>query len=336
MNLGHPPDRLSGLLRCLRATTLLAFVGLLVVTLSLGAGARSEPGKDEPKKEEAPKPPGKPAADVHTVEVPCVGHNILKLVIRDERLPVTTPYGKLAIPVADIQRIEFATRLSDEDAKRIEAAVAKLDHDQFKEREAASADLAALGLKAYPALLKAAKHADPEVVRRAEELMAKVRDVVAEDELAVRPYDVIHTAHSKISGRIDLKTLTVGTPQKGDQQVKLTDVCDARALGLVPEPDLSKAEDGPVNLVNLQGMIGKTFRFRVTGATNGAIWGTGTYTSDSPLATVVVHAGLLKVGQTGIIKVTVVAPPASFQGTTNNGVTSSDYGAYPGAYKVSR
>jgi hypothetical protein len=36
------------------------------------------------------------------------------------------------------------------------------------------------------------------------------------------------------------------------------------------------------------------------------------------------------------VRVKLVAPPDTFQGSVRNGVTSSDYGAYPGAYKVSR
>jgi hypothetical protein len=336
MNPGHRPDRLSGWLRCLRATTLLSFVGLLVVACSLGQHARSEPGKDEPNKEETPKTPGKPAAKVHTVEVPCPGHSILRLVIRDDKLPLTTPYGKLSIPVADIERIEFATRLSDEDARRIDAALARLGHAQFQEREAASAELAELGIKAYPALLKAARNPDPEVVRRAEQLLARVRESVADEDLVVREHDIIHTQDAKIAGRIDLKALTVSTPKLGDRQVKLTDIYHSRALGLIPEEDLSKVADGPVTLSNLQGMIGKSFRFRVTGAVTGTVWGTGTYTSDSPLAAVVVHAGLLKPGQAGIVKVTIVAPLDAYQGSVSNGVASSDYGPWPGAYQVSR
>jgi hypothetical protein len=316
--------------------TLLAFVGLLVATYSPWQNARSEPGKDEPKKEEPPTTPGKPAPEVHTVEVPYPGRSILKLVIRDDKLPLVTPYGKLTVPVADIQRIEFATRVSDEDAKRIAAAIAKLDHAQFQEREAASTELAALGVKAYPALLKAAKNTDPEVVRRAEELLAKIRDGVADEDLVVRKHDVIYTQHSRLAGRIDLKTLTVSTPKLGDQQVKLEDIYNTKALGLVAEEDPSKVENGPVNLVGMQNMVGKTFRFKVTGAVAGTIWGTGTYTTDSPLATVAVHAGVLKAGQTGIVKVTIVRPPDAFQGTTSNGVTSNDYGQYPGAYQVSR
>jgi mono/diheme cytochrome c family protein len=106
--------------------------------------------------------------------------------------------------------------------------------------------------------------------------------------------------------------------------------------GAAPRTEEDKVEDGPETLTGLQGMVGKTFRFRVTGSATGTIWGTGTYTADSPLATVAVHAGILKAGQTGIVKVTIVAPLDAYQGSEKNGVTSSDYGTWPGAYQVSR
>jgi hypothetical protein len=323
------PDRLSRWVRCARVAALLAVVGLLAVAYSLGQNTPTEP-------KEEPKTPSKSAVPPGAVEVRCTDNSILKLIIRDEKLPMTTPYGKLSIPVAEVQRIEFATRISEEDARRIESAIARLDHAQFKEREAATAELVAMGIKAYPALLKAARHNDPEVVRRAEDLLAKLRDTFPEEQLVVRERDVVHTGHSKIAGHIDLKTLKVSTTQFGDQQLKLADVSHARSLGVAPEEDLSKVADGPADLQALAAQIGKTFRFRVTGATTGTIWGTGTYTSDSPLATAAVHAGVLKDGQTGVVKVTIVAPPPNYQGTTANGVTSSNYDAWPGAYQVSR
>ena len=52
------------------------------------------------------------------------------------------------------------------------------------------------------------------------------------------------------------------------------------------------------------------------------------------LAMAAVHAGVLKVGQTGVVKVLIVAPPAAFAGSTRNGVTSNNYMAYPGAYQI--
>ena len=46
------------------------------------------------------------------------------------------------------------------------------------------------------------------------------------------------------------------------------------------------------------------------------------------------HVGVLRNGQTGIVKVTVLPGQVSFKTTTRNGITSNGYGAYPGSYRV--
>jgi HEAT repeat protein len=102
------------------------------------------------------------------------------------------------------------------------------------------------------------------------------------------------------------------------------------------EPDTKAIAPCPPNLLALQGQIGKTFRFKVTGAAAGALWGTDVYTTDSSIAAAAVHAGVLKVGKTGVVKVKIVAPPPQFQGSTRNGVVSAPWGPFTGAFKVSR
>ncbi len=94
------------------------------------------------------------------------------------------------------------------------------------------------------------------------------------------------------------------------------------------------AEPDPGNLVSLQSQIGRSFLFEVMGKESGSLWGTDVYTTDSELAVAAVHAGKLAAGQRGVVRVTVVQPPPSFQGTTRHGVTSYSYGSYPGAYRV--
>ncbi len=74
--------------------------------------------------------------------------------------------------------------------------------------------------------------------------------------------------------------------------------------------------------------------FRVTGRGGGSVWGTDIYTSDSTLATAAVHAGALKDGQTGVVKVTMLPGQDSYSGTTRNGITTSSYGSYHESYKV--
>src|SRR5262249_17459604 len=159
---------------------------------------------------------------------------------------------------------------------------------------------------------------------------------VPEEVLNTPHHDVIYTEDSKIAGRIEGAALKVNTYQFGDLALKLADVRSLRSLSAIePEPEIARnMMVDPGNLKALEGQIGKTFAVRVTGALGGSLWGTDIYTTDSTLATAVVHAGLLQPGQTGVIKVTILGPQAVFQGSARNGVSSSAYQAYPGSYRV--
>ena len=95
------------------------------------------------------------------------------------------------------------------------------------------------------------------------------------------------------------------------------------------------AGDAPATMIDLCDPVGATFYFRVSGAAQGSLWGTDIYTGDSTLAVAAVHAGLVKVDETAIVKVTVVAPLQKYQGSVRNGVTSHDFGRYGTAYRLS-
>ena len=97
-----------------------------------------------------------------------------------------------------------------------------------------------------------------------------------------------------------------------------------------------KARPNPGTLHQFSSQMGKTFYFEVTGNPNGAVWGTDVYTSDSSLATAAVHAGILKAGQRGLVRVTIVKSPERHQGTLKNGITSADWGQFAASYKVRR
>jgi hypothetical protein len=319
-------NRLWKFARCALAAGLLAAVAL----------ARPPRGgaEDKPSDEKASRAAAKNAG---AVEVRLTDNSTLKLTLRDERIEVETRYGKLLIPVAEVRQVEFATRVADDVAKRVEAAVANLGSPQFRLREAASAELIALRERAYPGLLRAAKHGDAETARRAEELLAHLRETVPGDQLAIRAHDVIQTDEMKVVGRITAAALPVNTVAFGEQSLKLADVRSLRSLAVPePAPEAVAILPDPGNLVTLQGQIGKTFAFTVTGAVNGSVWGTDIYTSDSTLAAAAVHAGVLQPGQTGVVRVTVIAPLPAFQGSARNGVTSMPYGPFPGAYRVVR
>ncbi|MFZ4530349.1 MAG: LCCL domain-containing protein [Alsobacter sp.] len=96
------------------------------------------------------------------------------------------------------------------------------------------------------------------------------------------------------------------------------------------------ASDAPPTMNGLCDVAGTTFYFRVTGTLDGTVWGTDSYTRDSSLGAAAVHAGLLKPGQTAVLRVTVVPALQAYPGTTRHGVTTTEYGPFPHAWTLSR
>jgi len=288
-----------------------------------------------PGRADEPDDPLKPKIDPRAVEVRFGDNSVLKLTLRDEKVEIVTPYGKLLVPVADIHKIEFATRLSEADEKRIPKLIGDLGNSDFAARDAATAELLKLAEKAYPALLKALESKDQEVVRRATDLVEKIRDAVLKEALEVRPDDVIYTEKSKFTGRISVASLKANSPHFGEVQVKLADVRTMRSLAHAEaDREVVNAPPAPASLQPLQNQVGKVFHFTVTGAVNGAVWGTDIYTLDSHLGTAAVHAGVLKSGQTGVVKIKILLSPPNFVGSMRNGVSTADFGAFPGAYQI--
>jgi hypothetical protein len=96
---------------------------------------------------------------------------------------------------------------------------------------------------------------------------------------------------------------------------------------VIPDPG-SPARLGQENL-----QTGKVLAVRVTGAIAGAIYGTDAYTADSSLATAAIHAGVLKEGQTGVLRIRILPQQMGFVSSTRNGVTSHPWNVYPVAYE---
>ncbi|HUE87997.1 MAG TPA: LCCL domain-containing protein [Vicinamibacterales bacterium] len=96
------------------------------------------------------------------------------------------------------------------------------------------------------------------------------------------------------------------------------------------------ASEAPARIQDLCETPGTTYYFRVTGATDGSVWGTDVYTGDSALAVAAVHAGAIKPGETAVVRVTVMPPVTQYHGSVRNGVTSHDFGRFGAAYRVDR
>jgi hypothetical protein len=300
---------------------------LVCVCLALAAaGARA----DDP-------PPKKSSLSAPDTEARLSDDSVLRLTLREETVTLQMKYGKLVVPLADIRRIDFATRVPDDVLQKIDALVNKLADNQEKVREEAAAELLRLKSAAYPALQKAAKGADANLAKRAEEVLEQLRTDVPEDELEPRSTDVLYVDEMRLAGRIEATTLKARTRAFGEVQLRLSELRSLRAAGEAAAEEAANAnanvQPGPPNLNALANANGQKFTFRVTGAIGGNVWGTDIYTSDSTLAAAAVHAGVLKPGQTGLVRVQIITNHPGFVGSQRNGVASDGFGAMPG-YKI--
>jgi hypothetical protein len=268
------------------------------------------------------------------MEVRFTDESILRMQLRAERLTVVTARGKVEVPFSAILRVELAPRIADEKLKKIDAAIRNLASTEFGKREAASAELLKLCEKAYPALVRATNHPDAEVVRRARALIGQIRSQVPSDRLVVRKDDLVKTKTAKIEGRIEETVLKANTVQFGAVSLRLEHVFRMRSPREGPDPLALVIQPAPASLVHLQNNVGKTYAFRVTGIATGAVWGTDVYTTDSTLGMAAVHAGVLKIGATGVVLVTIVGGLPAYTGTTRNGVTTNPWPAYPSSFRV--
>jgi Ca2+-binding EF-hand superfamily protein len=90
----------------------------------------------------------------------------------------------------------------------------------------------------------------------------------------------------------------------------------------------------PLQQIANRAQVGEFFYFEVTGTTEGSVWGTDIYTHSSLLSTAAVHAGVLRKGETGLVKVTILAGQSEYRATTRHGVTSHGFGGWPKSYRV--
>jgi hypothetical protein len=90
--------------------------------------------------------------------------------------------------------------------------------------------------------------------------------------------------------------------------------------------------DDPIRMANFRGRPGD-LSFAIRGRDDQPVWGTTTYTDDSALETAAVHAGMLRVGQRGIVKVRILPGQDKYDSTTENGVRTGAYGRHEGSFR---
>jgi hypothetical protein len=310
-------------------------LGFLAATvgLMLSQACLAEPGSSTSAEDDEDSPLA--AIDPRQAVVLLADDSRLRVLLADEPIVMQTAHGKLSVPAGDVRRIEFALRLTEEEKQQVAKWIETLATPDVALRRQAVAELFALKARAYGALEQAVKEGAPDIAKGAEELLDKLWEKYPESELVGRELDVVETPDAKIAGRIVGDSIRVQTKPFGELKLKLADARTFRSLAL-PEAvheervDPKGALPDPGNLKAYEAQVGKTFLFKVTGAASGTLYGTGTYTTDSRLSAAVVHSGLMKPGETGVVKVVIKGNLPSYVGSTQNGLSSSGYGGYPG------
>lgn len=163
-----------------------------------------------------------------------------------------------------------------------------------------------------------------------EDVYATVMDEQTKEETMLRPGDQL-LGYTVAAIRPDAITLTAGSSTR-----RLTVVDRFNPVPMM----VSTPKDVLPNPGNLAGFRDKTYQsffFQVTGAATGTIWGSaGTYTDDSELATAAVHAGVLKAGESGVVRVTVLPGYDHYDGAASNGIVSNSYAEWQGSFRVGR
>ena len=81
---------------------------------------------------------------------------------------------------------------------------------------------------------------------------------------------------------------------------------------------------------------GNEFKFKCPAdcPTNGAVYGTGWYTTDSLICVAAIHAGAIKAAKGGEVTLKAHKGLKNYRGTKANGVTSTDWGSYGDSYSI--
>jgi hypothetical protein len=163
-------------------------------------------------------------------EVRLVDGSLIDVRLNSKEIEITTGDRKLRQPVADIRRIDVGFRYPEGVEKQVDTAVARLGDAQFKVREAAGEELLQFKESACLALRRAVQSKDPEIKQRAAALLSTLEKKLPSDQLDLHENDVIVTAASTITGRIEEPTLKAEAGVFGKVQLPLAEIRQMRLL----------------------------------------------------------------------------------------------------------
>ena len=131
---------------------------------------------------------------------------VLRAVLQEKTIEVTTKYGEIKIPIEDVRTIDFGCRPPSDIQDRVANSIRELDAADYKARAEAFRTLQSLGRWAYPALLEA-KDMDMEGTRRCHQLISKIEEAFTKELLTTRRHDIVATTNMRFAGCLKNKSL---------------------------------------------------------------------------------------------------------------------------------
>ena len=253
---------------------------LIAALLAPLALAQDAPAPEEaPPAEAAPAP--EPAVEARH-EVRLRSGTILVGHVEPEMWRVTTAFGELKVPVADIRKVRFGRRSAPGRMKQADGWIEDLGSSNPDVRGRARASLKEHAAFAALALTAASKeHDDAEVRRLCAELL---EEVDLEPEAIVPDDDRLETKAFDLAGSVDLDSFKVTVPELGGLLVKRSEVVEVRAFKLVEfqRYAVSGNHMWPNGWLDTKLKVGKGESIRITaeGSIQFPNWGGHTFTPD--------------------------------------------------------
>jgi hypothetical protein len=207
----------------------LQLISVAVVALWACVASAQETKKTDPKIE-------------YDVDINFLNGSTVRLRIQSEKLEIETIYGKLTVPMRDVRSIDFGSHMPEGYAEKIDAAVKRLAHSDFREREKAAALLVELGPYSYAAAVEATKAAEAEQATRAKGIVQKLHAKHPKKDLKIATDDRVITPTLTINGKILAHTLKARADYFGVVELSLADMRTLKSLGM-PSAELTVSID---------------------------------------------------------------------------------------------
>ena len=97
-------------------------------------------------------------------------------------------------------------------------------------------------------------------------------------------------------------------------------------------PIVNESYSSNIDCMDKRGKVGEEYCYKITGSTEGTVWGDGIYSDDSNIAKAAVLEGKCKIGENRIVCIKIIESKSSYGSCTKNGISTSSWGHWDGSY----